>query len=491
MKAFLRIGKRACWYLGVGAAGFIGGALLCYILMIRGGPSLETWHQERLDAEFTRSQFRNGEIRDFEDYRELEDRLFEQLDRQVYAKNKTGPEFALARYSAGSLVDWRGREPDWNRSFELAVENPKGGVLLLHGMSDSPYSLRVLGQRFHERGYWVIGLRYPGHGTAPSGLLRVTWEDMAAAVDLAMEHLASKTGGAPLHLVGYSTGAPLAIDEVLDRLNDGVTFPRAWCWSRRRLGSRPPLLSPVGKPDWRSCQGWRNWPGPRSCRSSIPTLTIPSPRMPVTRSHRLTGSVATRLESLASAGSIGSFPRTLVFLSSVDATVSTDAVIDTLLARLAPDGGHELMLYDINRNHVKTAILVADPGPLTARLLGDDSLPFSLTLVTNGSIDSNEIVSRHKPPLSAETSTVPLDLAWPPGVVSLSHIALSFPPDDPLYGRQEFSPAENLNLGEINLQGERNLLAFPSDWLLRLRHNPFYEHLEARALEWVGGGSVQ
>ena len=26
---------------------------------------------------------------------------------------------------------------------------------------------------------------------------------------------------------------------------------------------------------------------------------------------------------------------------------------------------------------------------------------------------------------------------------------------------------------------------FPADWLLRLRHNPFYEYLECRTLELV------
>ena len=58
-------------------------------------------------------------------------------------------------------------------------------MLLLHGMSDAPYSLRALGEALHARGFHVLGLRLPGHGTAPSGLVTATWEDMAAAVALA------------------------------------------------------------------------------------------------------------------------------------------------------------------------------------------------------------------------------------------------------------------------------------------------------------------
>lgn len=35
------------------------------------------------------------------------------------------------------------------------------------------------------------------------------------------------------------------------------------------------------------------------------------------------------------------------------------------------------------------------------------------------------------------------------------------------------------------VKGEKNLLRFPADWLLRLRHNPFYSYLETRTLNWV------
>ena len=33
------------------------------------------------------------------------------------------------------------------------------------------------------------------------------------------------------------------------------------------------------------------------------------------------------------------------------------------------------------------------------------------------------------------------------------------------------------------------LLQFSSDWLLRLRYNPFYDLLEARTLEWMDDAS--
>jgi len=73
-------------------------------------------------------------------------------------------------------------------------------------------------------------------------------------------------------------------------------------------------------------------------------------------------------------------------------------------------------------------------------------------------------------------------------------VALPFPPDDPpLYGQRPPGNEAVLFLGQMAIQGERGLMKISSDWLLRLRHNPFYDYLERRVLEWVdaaGGHAV-
>ena len=46
---------------------------------------------------------------------------------------------------------------------------PKGAVVLLHGLTDSPYSLRHVARRDADRGFVAIGIRIPGHGTVPAG----------------------------------------------------------------------------------------------------------------------------------------------------------------------------------------------------------------------------------------------------------------------------------------------------------------------------------
>ena len=73
-------------------------------------------------------------------------------------------------------------------------------------------------------GYHVVGLRLPGHGTAPAGLLRFTIEDMRAAVALAVRDLERRMPASkPLLLVGYSNGAALAVDYALRQRADPQT----------------------------------------------------------------------------------------------------------------------------------------------------------------------------------------------------------------------------------------------------------------------------
>lgn len=81
-----------------------------------------------------------------------------------------------------------------------------------------------------------------------------------------------------------------------------------------------------------------------------------------------------------------------------------------------------------------------------------------------------------------------LDLAWPRGFYSLSHVAVPFPPDDPIYGYEPApDPGWGIPLGALELRGERGLLSFPAGQFGRLRSNPFFSYIERRILALVGG----
>jgi alpha-beta hydrolase superfamily lysophospholipase len=445
---------------------------------------MELWHTQRLTAEFEAGDV--DTVKTFDDYRQLEDRLFTQLEDKVVARVPTGVGYELFRYSSGSTSDPQIRDPNWNRSFELPADEPAGGVLLLHGMSDSPYSLRALGQALNARRFWVLGPRLPGHGTAPSGFRHIDWEDMAAVVRLGVQHLAARVGEKPIHIVGYSMGAPLALDFALDALaGRAAPLPASLVLISPAIGVHP-LAGLAGLKN-----GLSGIPGlGRLAWLSIEPEFDPYKYNSFTTNagnqvHRLTRDVSRRIAAGTRSDAWKTFPPVLVFKSTVDATVSTTAVIDRLLTPLGSHG-HELVLFDINRLAAQKPLLVSDPGPLSAQLMADDTLPFTMTLITNERPDSARVHALHKTPFTADAAAdTSLDLAWPMGVISLSHVALPFPPDDPLYGQQRPENSNAVFLGQFAIRGERGLFKLSSDWLLRLRYNPFYDYLEKQVLMWV------
>ena len=457
--------------------------MLSLLIQACSGPALEPWHSERLKEEFTAKK---AQADSFEEYLALEDRLFHELDETVYEQTPTGGSFELLRYSRGSAADPGRMTPNWNRSFELEADNPRGGILLLHGMSDSPYSLRALGESLNRQGYHVVGLRMPGHGSAPSGLTSLHWHDMRAALRLAVARLGQRVDDGPIHLVGYSTGAALAVDYALDAESDpALRDPASLVLISPALG-----ISPAA-----ALARWKLLIGKLPGLGRLEWLQIDPEFDPYKYNsfatnagdqvHRLTRRVARRMTARARRKDASAFPPTLVFKSTVDATVSTGAVVDRFLNFLSPNR-HELVLFDINRAAIKSPLLVDDPGPQTRRLMDDSTLPFAVTLITNATTDSRHVESRRKPPYSSDiTSTAPLERDWPTGIISLSHVALPFPPDDPLYGERPPGNVDSLFLGQLAVRGERGLLKISSDWLLRLRHNPFYDYVEDTAVGWI------
>jgi alpha-beta hydrolase superfamily lysophospholipase len=469
-------------------------ALACLLLCLQGcgdDRPLQPWHTADLTEEFT-VDMAEDRVHSFQDYLALEERLFRQLDEEVVANTPIGPEHNLVRFSRGSAADPSRWPRNWNGTFELEAEAPVGGVLLLHGMSDSPYSLRALGESLNRVEYLVVGLRLPGHGTAPSGLISVTWPDMAAAVRLAMANLADKLGGKPIHIIGYSTGGPLALDFALETVEaGGGPLPASLVLVSPAIRVHPASALARFKDALSVLPGLGDLAYLAVMDEFDPFNYNSFATNAGAQVHAVTRDVDWRIRTLSREAAT-KLPPILAFKSTVDSTVTTEAIVDNLLMRL-PEGRNELVLFDINRSAaIKSTLLVSDPAPLTERLMADEDLPFAVTFITNEGPESTNVVARYKPPLSPEKSDVePLGLSWPRGVVSLSHVALAFPPDDPLYGQ---APPENdvlVFLGDMAIRGERGLVSIPSDWLLRQRYNPFYSYLEERVLRWLEGRGEQ
>jgi len=470
------------------AYGLLGSVLVlvgAYVYMQENRPDLKVWHRADLDAEFHAGLA--DEINTIDAYLQLEEQLFEQLDQQVYAQTSAADRRQINRYSRGSLTDPGNYPQNWNRTFVLSHDEPVAGAVLLHGLSDSPYSLRALGQQLHDRQFEVIGLRLPGHGTAPAGLHNVTWHDFAAAVRIAVTSMRARIGpDRPLYLVGYSNGAALAVDYSLAVL-EGEDLPRAeglvlFSPAIQAPGvaayaiwqARLSRLSGLEKLGWTEIQ-------PEFDPYKYNSFTVNA----ADQIYQLTQNIASRMQRLSGPHGVEGFPQTLAFQSVVDATINPSTLVDALFMQLAP-GGHELVLFDVNRHRDAEPLLRSDPEILTDRLLGESKLPFTLTLVTNASLDTDRVIARTKPAGAASAYTEDIELAWPADLFSLSHVAIPFPPDDPVYGSEpQAVTGAGISLGSITIRGERNLLQIPDNFFLRLRYNPFFAYLSDRMLAFL------
>lgn len=96
------------------------------------------------------------------------------------------------------------RTPLANAPFTLAGTG--GAVLLVHGLGGGTYELQWLGEALHARlGVTVRAMHLPGHETPMRAMPASRHEDWVAAVERELDALG------PAHLVGFSTGALVAL----------------------------------------------------------------------------------------------------------------------------------------------------------------------------------------------------------------------------------------------------------------------------------------
>ena len=83
-------------------------------------------------------------------------------------------------------------------------KNAHVGVLLVHGFTGSPASMRPWGEFLNSKGYTVRVPLLPGHGTQPEDLNKVKWQEWPAKVEFELSEL-RKTCDV-IFLVGLSMG---------------------------------------------------------------------------------------------------------------------------------------------------------------------------------------------------------------------------------------------------------------------------------------------
>lgn len=453
--------------------------LLLYGFQSRKKQDLYIYHTAKLKSEF---QSRDADADyTFADYLENEDRLFEELNTKVLSRIQPTDERLLNRYHPNSPCNPKVIGNQFNRTMEYTPDHISGGVLLLHGLTDCPYSMQYLADLFLEKGYYVVSLRVPGHGTIPSGLTTARWQDWIGAVELAAKHVKAAAGtDNPFVIAGYSNGGALATlyalnaleDQQLPEPNKLFLFSPAIAVSKfAALAHQLRALSVI---DYFEKSNWQT-----IAPEYDPFKYNSFPMMAASQSYELSKAIQKSITSLTQTEKLKTLCPVITFQSVVDSTVSVSAITN-FYSQLYP-AGHELILFDVNRASQLEDFLNTNPQQILDRLVTTPSLPYSLTVVTNENAASMQVVSQTRPSGQLKfDEPVNLNLAWPRQVYSLAHVAILFPPENPLYG---ITPDESVNcvhLGNLEMRGERGLLQISEANLMRLRCNPFYPWMKAK-----------
>jgi len=179
----------------------------------------------------------------------------------AYPLFKATPEGHFAPYNQSSFSAYVQQQQDWlsrERHFltrdterEVAITSPfesrptehtSRAILLVHGLSDSPYSFADIARKLNDKGIAVRTLLLPGHGTAAEDLMFVDYQHWQLALQ---HHLALlKQDYSEVWLGGFSTGANLvtALGAEDEQVRGLVLFSPAFGY-RNHLAALAPLAA--------------------------------------------------------------------------------------------------------------------------------------------------------------------------------------------------------------------------------------------------------
>ena len=305
------------------------------------------------------------------------------------------------------------------------------GVLLTHGLTDSPYFMKHLAAFFQENGFRVMAILLPGHGTQPGDLLEVDWQEWARAVAYGTDRLADEVD--EVYLAGFSAGGTLSVYQSLrdERVQGLFLFSPA-------LG-----ISPRAK--WANLHKLYSWLIPSAKWVSI------LPDRDIYKYESLPKNAAAQIYALAQDVSKQlrlHKPYIPVFAaaSADDATVESAATLNFMMH--TPNPSSRLVLY------------TTDTG--------------------------RQIAGFSPEKLERVNSVVPMQK-----ILSSAHTAIVLPPDDVHYGTQgvyancvHYYPGDMekyvacINHPEQALQGEITEANLKAGTLRRLMYNPNFAALK-------------
>jgi len=459
-------------------------AVLLLIFLVRAWNSrsmsdLRPWHRSSIGTEVL---FSNN-YDDIEHYLSDEDAYIRKLYKQVADSTKG----MYNRFNPKSAVYPLLKNDNLNASFVLdpGVKKTKGVILLLHGLSDSPYHMRDLAEVFKNQGFYVLALRLPGHGTLPSGLLNVSWQQWAEAAKWGADRLfeiAKQRGEVPLYMGGFSTGGALALNYSLKSLND----------SKLHQVKKLFLFSPaIGVSEFAKVSAWHkllSWIGYFEKFRWLDIL----PEYDPAKYNSFTKNAARQvylltLENKELMGQIleenkqSELPGIIAFQSLVDATVIPSDLFE--MYKNIGTSKDELFVFDVNRvyaDFMKNEVLSINPRSIE---FPQQDAPVLHMLINNIKLDSIRGPIACGVYAKLENDSL-LDVypeyhtTWPFEFFAISHVAVPIAPDNKAYGA-------NSLLGRLIVKGERKVLLVASDDLMRIRYNPFFDLMSREISDFI------
>ena len=465
---------------------FIITAIL-FIILVRAWdsksmPDLHPWHTAAIDTELLIGK----QYDDIDTYLKDEDAYI----RKMFTKVADSAHGKYNRFNPKSIAYPLFKNDNLNASFvyDPGAENTKGVILLVHGLSDSPYHMRDLGQLFMDDGFYVLGLRLPGHGTLPSGLLHVTWQQWVTATKWGVAQLhkiANERGDVPFYMGGFSTGGALILNYTFETLNDDKLYKPGKLF----LFSPAIGVSEMARVSaWHKSLSWMNYFNKFSWLDILPEYD-PAKYNSFTKNagrqiYLLTVRNKELVQKIADANQQNELPPMIAFQSLVDATVIPEDLIE--MYQKIGTSKDELFVFDINRvykDFMQKDVLNIDPGKIDFKQTNKPQLHMLINNVQFDSIDGASACGVYERGINDELIDVypGNHTSWPDEFFAMSHVSVPISPDNVNYG-------DGSTLGSMAVHGERNVLLISSDDFMRIRYNPFFDLMEREIRDFIKDG---
>lgn len=433
---------------------------------------LKPWHSKSSKAEMSYDNYDN-----LEDYLKAEKIYLEEMYAEVAEKEES----LYNRYAPGSQSSPYGYfENNVNASYEMVPEEIRGGVLMLHGLTDGPYSMADMAKIYYDKGYYVLVMRYPYHGTHPGETLKLDWKDFSDTAKFGARMVQKKleeNGGGRFYIAGYSTGATAALRYITHDMqkDDELPEPDGVFWFSPAMGVNP--TAKFGFLDILASKV----PG----FSKFAWLDI-YPEYDMAKYNSFTKNAGIQVYNLIerSKKSLGKLSReeksklppiysyTSIEDATVDATESFKIITD-----IGNEEG-EIIIFDANRKYNHFFKKRAQKTGYSERIKESGILTDVVIISNYRNRESNEVeVIRFSK--GTETLLIPEEkLEWMDFTFSLAHVSLPISPDNPIYGR-------NSLMGNLNIKGEKGIVSLPTDMFIRLRYNEFFSYMKENIEEKI------